>query len=89
MTLFPTSDRPMRLLLPLLLVAAAGCAKIKSAANHNDSVLTAHDSLTRHQKDSIVAHSAVPGASVVGRAMAVQDSGAAHARLVDSASTAP
>ena len=86
----------MRLHLPLLVASltlsaslTVGCAKIKSAANHNDSVLTARDSLTRHQKDSIVAHSAVPGASVVGRAMAVQDSGAAHARLVDSASTAP
>lgn len=76
----------MRRLLPLFVLLAAGCAKIKSAANHNDSVLTARDSLTRHQKDSIVAHSAVPGASVVGKAMAVQDSGAAHARDIDSAS---
>jgi hypothetical protein len=78
----------MRLLLPLLL-ATIGCAKIKSAANHNDSVLTARDSLTRHQKDSIVAHSAVPGASVVGRAMNVQDSAAARQARIDSAGSAP
>ncbi|HET7042505.1 MAG TPA: hypothetical protein VFI13_10820, partial [Gemmatimonadales bacterium] len=74
--------------LPLLLLAAA-CGKIQHAANHNDSVLQARDSLTRHQKDSIVAQSAVPGAGVVGRAMTVQDSGAAHQRLVDSIANAP
>lgn len=75
----------MRHSLVLLLLLSTGCAKMKSAANHNDSVLAAHDSLTRHQKDSIVAHSAVPGASVVGRAMAVQDSGASRAAAIDSA----
>ena len=76
----------MRRSLAVLMVLTAGCAKFKSAANHNDSVLTAHDSLTRHQKDSIVAQSAVPGASVVGKAMKVQDSGAARAATIDSAS---
>lgn len=86
----------MRLHLPLLVASltlsaslTVGCAKIKSAANHNDSVLTARDSLTRHQKDSIVAHSAVPGASVVGKAMTVQDSGASHAAAIDSAGREP
>lgn len=80
--------RPTQPLLALLLLAAA-CGGIKRAAGHNDSVLTARDSLTRHQKDSIVAHSAVPGANVVGRAMAVQDSGAARAAAIDSAGSAP
>jgi hypothetical protein len=75
--------RPAFSLVVLVLLAA--CAKMQSAANHNDSVLQARDSLTRHQKDSIVAHSAVPGASVVGRAMAVQDSGAARQARIDSA----
>lgn len=79
----------MRPFLPTLLLLAAACGGLKRAAGHNDSVLTARDSLTRHQKDSIVAHSAVPGASVVGRAMTVQDSGAAHAAAIDSAGQAP
>lgn len=78
----------MRLSLALLCVVAAACGT-KGPGGHNDSVLTARDSLTRHQKDSIVAHSAVPGASVVGRAMTVQDSGAAHQAAIDSAGREP
>lgn len=78
----------MRRSLILLCVLVSACGA-KGPGGHNDSVLTARDSLTRHQKDSIVAHSAVPGASVVGRAMTVQDSGAAHAAAIDSAGREP
>ena len=78
----------MRRSLILLCVLVSACGA-KGRGGHNDSVLTARDSLTRHQKDSIVAHSAVPGASVVGRAMTVQDSGAAHQRVVDSIANTP
>lgn len=78
----------MRRSLILLCVLVSACGA-KGPGGHNDSVLTARDSLTRHQKDSIVAHSAVPGASVVGRAMTVQDSGAAHQRVVDSIANTP
>ena len=79
----------MRPLLASVLLLATACGGLKRAAGHNDSVLTARDSLTRHQKDSIVAQSAVPGANVVGRAITVQDSGAAHQRLVDSIANTP
>lgn len=78
----------MRPILPLLLLFVAACGS-KGHLSGNDSILAARDSLTRHQKDSIVAHSAVPGASVVGRAMAVQDSAAARQARIDSAGSAP
>lgn len=80
----------IRALLPSLLLGAslAACGH-GTNTRATDSTLAAHDSLTRHQKDSIVAQSAVPGASAVGRAMAVQDSGASHQRVVDSIATTP
>jgi hypothetical protein len=78
----------MRTLLPALLLLAAACGT-GTNTRATDSVLAARDTLTRHQKDSIIAQSAVPGANVVGRAMAVQDSGAAHQAAVDSAAREP
>ena len=78
----------MRILFPTLLLAVSACSHgIHTRAT--DSTLAAHDTLTRHQKDSIVAHSAIPGASVVGKAIVVQDSGALHQRLVDSIANNP
>jgi hypothetical protein len=78
----------MRPALPLLLLAVTACAHgIHTKAT--DSTLAAHDTLTRHQKDSVVAHSALPGASVVGKAITVQDSGASHQHLVDSIANNP
>lgn len=78
----------MRTLLTTLLLSVAGCSHgIHTKAT--DSALAAHDTLTRHQKDSIVAHSALPGASVVGKAIVDQDSGASHQRLVDSIANNP
>lgn len=70
----------------ILLTAACGSGTRTTAA---DSTRAARDTLTRHQKDSILAQSALPGASVVGRAITVQDSGASHQRLVDSIANAP
>ena len=81
------SDKPIRLLIPAVLLVVAACGKGDSAAA--DPTRAAHDTLTRHQKDSILAQSAIPGASVVGRAITVQDSGASHQRLVDSIANAP
>lgn len=78
----------MRIILTSLLLTAAACSHgIHTKAT--DSTLAAHDTLTRHQKDSIIAHSALPGASVVGKAIVVQDSGASHQRLVDSIANNP
>ena len=77
----------MRPLIPAVLLLAAACGQGSSAAA--DSARSARDTLTRRQKDSILAQSAIPGASVVGRAITVQDSGASHQRLVDSIANAP
>lgn len=86
----------MRILLTTALTSLALSASLAvSACSHGihtratDSVLAAHDTLTRHQKDSIVAHSALPGASVVGKAIVDQDSGASHQRLIDSIANSP
>lgn len=75
--------------LPFLLLLLAAACGHGTNTRATDSTLAAHDTLTRHQKDSIVAQSALPGAGVVGRAMTVQDSGASHQRVVDSIATAP
>ena len=76
-------------LTPLALAAALAACGRGMHTRATDSTLAAHDTLTRHQKDSIVAQSALPGAGVVGRAMSVQDSGASHQRLVDSIAETP
>jgi|CXWL01.1.fsa_nt_gi hypothetical protein len=56
--------------IPLLLLLLAGCASKPAAP--------AADSLTRHQKDSIIAQSRLPGARGVNGAMRLQDSAAAR-----------
>lgn len=78
---------PMRLLLAFVLLLAAACGRGGSRAA-SDSLAT-RDTLTRHQKDSILAQSAIPGASVVGRAIAVQDSGASRQAQIESAGREP
>ena len=80
--------RPLLAILSLAagLTAACGHGTNTRAA---DSAVAAQDTLTRHQRDSIVAQSALPGAGAVGRAMTVQDSGASHQRVVDSIASAP
>lgn len=73
----------MRLLLASLLLTAA-CGESK-----HDAALRARDSLTQHQKDSITAQSAVPGARGVAGALSAQDSAAARQRVIDSVANAP
>lgn len=65
-------------LIPVLLLAAA-CSNDSGAAKQ-----AARDSLTQHQKDSITAQSALPGAKGVGGALSAQDSQAARNRVIDS-----
>ncbi len=79
-------------LLPALALSACLAATACGHGIHTkatDSTLATHDTMTRHQKDSIVAHSAIPGASVVGRAIVAQDSGASHQHVVDSIANNP
>lgn len=71
--------RPFVLLA--LLCAACGSGDDASSQRVN------RDTLTQRQKDSILAHSRVPGASGVKRAMAAADSASARARRADSVAT--
>ena len=59
--------RSIALALALLAaLAAAGCGNMLDSD-------TVHDTLTQHQRDSLIARSALPGAAVVDRALAQQD----------------
>jgi hypothetical protein len=49
----------------------AGACLCASCARHSD--VATKTPLTEHQRDSVLAKSALPGASVVGRAMTVSD----------------
>ncbi len=70
-----------RILLPLLLLAViAGCSQ-------SDEQLS--DTLTRREKDSLVAESGLPGAGGVRGAMTGADSAAARAARLDSLSREP
>jgi len=69
--------RPTILSLVVLAVAACGGdSKDKSAVNR--------DTLTERQKDSILAHSKIPNARAVGRAMNAADSMSARIRSSDT-----
>ena len=63
--------------LPLLCVALA-CGSGKSDQTVN------RDTLTERQKDSILAHSRIPGARAVGNAMNAADSASKRATRADS-----
>lgn len=76
-----------RVPLLLLLVCPAGCGRATPPAA--DSTAVVRDTLTRHQKDSILGQSELPGARVVAGAVRAQDSGAAHQRAVDSIANEP
>ena len=69
---------PPRLLVVagMLLCALAACSK-HSGADHGRS------SMSERQRDSTIAKSRLPGAGVVGRALAVSDSPAARAARLD------
>jgi len=68
-------------LAALALVATAACS---SEPAQNDRQQIDRDTLTRRQKDSIIAELPLPGSGVVGRALKVSDSLAARAARHDS-----
>lgn len=70
----------------LVVLALAACSPGSDRASADS---TARDSLTRRQKDSITAQSALPGARGVAGALAAQDTGAARQRVIDSIANAP
>ena len=61
------------------LVAIAGCTKAPDTANNRDT-------MTRRQKDSVLAQSSLPGAAGVGMALKTADSLKARQAAQDSAS---
>ena len=64
------------LVVAALLLVCAGCAQ--------QSTPSARTALTERQRDSLIAHSHLVGASVVGRAMSVTDRAAEHAAATNA-----
>ncbi|HET9948715.1 MAG TPA: hypothetical protein VFQ22_07325 [Longimicrobiales bacterium] len=65
------------ILLAALTLAAGACDRSAGDA------AAAADTLTRRQKDEIIATMPVPGASAVGRALEAQDAAAARAERLE------
>ena len=68
----------MRMAAAALIVLAVACGSGK------DDQAVNRDTLTQRQKDSILAHSSIPNARAVGRAMNAADSASARALRADS-----
>ena len=66
------ANRMLRILLIILIVLAFGNCSEKTSDNSSKK-------LTQQQRDSVLAESDLPGARVVGKAIAVSDSAAARA----------
>jgi hypothetical protein len=74
-----TTNLVLVLILSLGLLGLFGnCSGKKSKTEHQPSA-----GLTESQRDSTIAASKLPGASVVGRAMALSDSAKARAKRLD------
>jgi hypothetical protein len=73
----------MRRFLGVILAAVvlASC----SGKEKDGAAAAAADTLTRRQRDSILANSKIPGAGAVGRAMGTADAASARTRAADSA----
>lgn len=67
------------------MLAAAACSPGGKHANNMAADSAARDTLTRRQRDSVIANSQLPGAKAVGKAMDAQDAAAAHNAAIDSA----
>jgi hypothetical protein len=59
----------------IVLVALTGCGKRRDSAARP---------MTEAQRDSVIARSSLPGASVVGRALSVSGKARDHAAVIDS-----
>ena len=75
-----------RILIVALVFAVACGGGASPATTTKDSAATAakHDTLTRRQKDSVLAASKVPGAAAVRAAMHAADSTSAHINALDT-----
>ncbi len=70
------------LFMTALIVLAAACSGEEGSTS--DRPMIDRDTLTRRQKDSIIATLPLPGSSVVGKALEVTDAVAAGAARHDS-----
>ena len=70
-------------IITILLSISATSALILTASCGSESEGKPSSTLTKAQRDSVLAASALPGASVVGRALEVADSADARAQRMD------
>ncbi len=75
-----------RIATGLLACLLAACVLAACGEAGGINAKTDADTLTRRQKDSLIAHSNLPGAPVVGRAMKAADQEKEHQRILDSLS---
>jgi hypothetical protein len=68
----------LRWIVPLV-IALAACNRAGDGSQPRDR-------MSQREKDSVLSESGIPGANVVGRAMAASDSSAARTSVLDSAS---
>jgi len=66
------------------LLAAAAALGVWACGESAGDAASATDTLTRRQRDSIIATMPIPGAGAVGRALDAQDAARARADQLDS-----
>jgi hypothetical protein len=77
---------------PLPLVCVLVCATLAASCGGRpaeEEAASAADTLTRGERDSIIAGSRLPGARVVGRALDAAERANARTRLEDSLAASP
>lgn len=77
------------LLVVCALVSAALAAACSRGSEGEGADVAAADTLTRRQRDSVIADSKLPGAGAVGRAREAADRASARARMEDSLAASP
>ena len=68
------------------LLAIAAAALVASCSKPQETSANDRDTMTRRQKDSVIAQSSLPGAKGVGMALKTSDSLKARQAALDSAS---
>ena len=68
------------------LLAIAAAAVVVSCSKPKETTANDRDTMTRRQKDSVIAQSSLPGAKGVGMALKTSDSLKARQAALDSAS---
>jgi len=75
----------MKACVVLALVVGAACSPGGKGGGGAAADSARRDSLTRRERDSIIARSRLPGAKAVGKAITAEDAAAAHNAAIDSA----